>query len=98
MPTLTNPRRGKQFCKSTVRLGQKHLYPIVRATVLTAFLGYILVSVGLMYDLGKPYNIWHPLIMYNPHSVMFEVAATISNSIQSGRASWGSTSKCRSLE
>lgn len=55
-------------------LGQKHLYPILRATVLTAFLGYILVSVGLIYDLGKPYNIWHPLIMYNPHSVMFEVA------------------------
>jgi len=27
-----------------------------------------------MYDLGKPYNIWHPLIMWNPHSVMFEVA------------------------
>ena len=27
-----------------------------------------------MYDLGKPYNIWHPLIMRNPHSVMFEVA------------------------
>jgi Ni/Fe-hydrogenase subunit HybB-like protein len=55
-------------------LGQRHLYPILRATVLTAFLGYILVSVGLIYDLGKPYNIWHPLIMYNPHSVMFEVA------------------------
>jgi Ni/Fe-hydrogenase subunit HybB-like protein len=24
--------------------------------------------------LGKPYNIWHPLVMWNPHSVMFEVA------------------------
>jgi len=32
------------------------------------------VCVALMYDLGKPYNIWHPLIMRNPHSVMFEVA------------------------
>jgi Ni/Fe-hydrogenase subunit HybB-like protein len=30
--------------------------------------------VALLYDLGKPYNIWHPLIMWNPHSVMFEVA------------------------
>ena len=27
-----------------------------------------------MYDLGLPWNIWHPLIMRNPHSVMFEVA------------------------
>ena len=52
----------------------KRLQPIVRPTILTAFLGYLLVCVALMYDLGKPYNIWHPLIMRNPHSVMFEVA------------------------
>ena len=47
---------------------------LVRATVLNAFLGYILVSIGLLVDLGKPWNIWHPLVMWNPHSVMFEVA------------------------
>jgi len=47
--------------------------PIVRPAILTAFLGYSLVVVGLMFDLGRPYNIWHPLIMWNPHSVMFEV-------------------------
>jgi Ni/Fe-hydrogenase subunit HybB-like protein len=50
------------------------LRPIVRPTILTAFLGYVLVCVALMYDLGRPYRIWHPLIMRNPHSVMFEVA------------------------
>jgi Ni/Fe-hydrogenase subunit HybB-like protein len=47
--------------------------PIIRPTVLTAFLGYSLVIMALMYDLGRPYRIWHPLIMWNPHSVMFEV-------------------------
>jgi c(7)-type cytochrome triheme protein len=47
--------------------------PIIRPTILTAFLGYSLVIVGLMFDLGRPYNVWHPLIMWNPHSVMFEV-------------------------
>jgi len=52
----------------------KRLHSIVRPTVLTAFLGYVLVSVALMFDLGRPYRIWHPLIMRNPHSVMFEVA------------------------
>ncbi|PYX87400.1 MAG: Ni/Fe-hydrogenase cytochrome b subunit [Acidobacteria bacterium] len=52
----------------------KRLRPIVRPTVLTAFLGYVLVCVALMYDLGRPYRIWHPLVMRNPHSVMFEVA------------------------
>jgi Ni/Fe-hydrogenase subunit HybB-like protein len=55
-------------------LNIKRLHPIVRPTILTAFLGYVLVSVALLFDLGRPYNIWHPLIMRNPHSVMFEVA------------------------
>jgi len=55
-------------------LNIKRLKPIVRPTILTAFLGYALVSIALLFDLGRPYNIWHPLIMRNPHSVMFEVA------------------------
>jgi len=55
-------------------LNIKRWHPIVRPTVLTAFLGYLLVSLALLVDLGRPYNIWHPLIMRNPHSVMFEVA------------------------
>lgn len=48
--------------------------PIIRPTILTAFLGYALVAVALLYDLGRPYRIWHPMVMWNPHSVMFEVA------------------------
>jgi Ni/Fe-hydrogenase subunit HybB-like protein len=46
---------------------------IVRPTVLTAFLGYGFVVVALLFDLGKPWNIWHPIIMWNDRSVMFEV-------------------------
>jgi Ni/Fe-hydrogenase subunit HybB-like protein len=52
----------------------KKLKSIVRPTVLTAFLGYVLVCVGLFYDVGRGFVIWHPLVMWNPHSVMFEVA------------------------
>jgi Ni/Fe-hydrogenase subunit HybB-like protein len=52
----------------------RRFHPILRPAILTAFLGYALVAVALLYDLGKPYNIWHPLIMWNPHSVMFEGA------------------------
>jgi Ni/Fe-hydrogenase subunit HybB-like protein len=47
--------------------------PILRPAILTAFLGYILVVFGLIFDLGKPWNVWHPIIMWNPKSVMFEV-------------------------
>ncbi len=49
-------------------------HPILRPAILTAFLGYSLVVVGLLYDLGRPDRLWHPLVMWNPHSVMFEVA------------------------
>jgi Ni/Fe-hydrogenase subunit HybB-like protein len=47
--------------------------PILRPAILTAFLGYLLVCAALMFDLGRPWRIWHPLIMWNHHSVMFEV-------------------------
>ena len=48
--------------------------PIVRPTVLTGFLGYLFVIFALLYDLGQPWRIWHALVFWNPHSVMFEVA------------------------
>jgi Ni/Fe-hydrogenase subunit HybB-like protein len=48
-------------------------HEIVRPAVLTAFLGYIAVAVGLLFDLGLPWNIWHMIIFWNPHSPLFEV-------------------------
>ena len=48
--------------------------PVLRPAILTAFLGYSLVVVALLFDLGRPDRLWHPLVMWNPHSVMFEVA------------------------
>jgi Ni/Fe-hydrogenase subunit HybB-like protein len=52
----------------------KEFRPIARPAILTAFLGYLLVVVALLFDLGRGYRIWHPLVMWNPRSVMFEVA------------------------
>jgi len=51
----------------------KEYQPIVRPAILTSFLGYGLVIITLLIDLGKPYHIWHPMVMWNHHSVMFEV-------------------------
>jgi Ni/Fe-hydrogenase subunit HybB-like protein len=48
-----------------------------RPAILTAFLGYVAVAVGLLYDLGIPLNIWHPIIYPQPHSVLFEVAMCV---------------------
>jgi len=49
----------------------------VRAAVLTAFLGYIAVAIGLAFDLGLPWNIWHPMIYWQYRSVLFEVAMCV---------------------
>jgi len=48
-------------------------HPIVRPAILTAFLGYLAVVAGLLFDLGLPWNIWHMIIYWNPHSPLFEV-------------------------
>ncbi|HSK10210.1 MAG TPA: Ni/Fe-hydrogenase cytochrome b subunit, partial [Vicinamibacterales bacterium] len=45
----------------------------VRPAILTALLGYGAVVVGLLYDLGLPWNIWHLTIFWNPRSPLFEV-------------------------
>ena len=61
----------------------KKLYPILRPAILTAYLGYLLVVGGLFMDLGRPYNIWHPMIYWQHHSVMFEVGwcVTLYNTV-----------------
>lgn len=65
---------GFTICAITHIFNIEKYKPLARPAILTAFLGYLLVIFGLMYDLGKPYNIWHAIIYWNPRSVMFEVA------------------------
>jgi Ni/Fe-hydrogenase subunit HybB-like protein len=40
----------------------------VRPAMLSALLGYGAVVVGLIYDLGLPWNIWRLTIFWNPRS------------------------------
>jgi Ni/Fe-hydrogenase subunit HybB-like protein len=51
----------------------ERLHAVVRPAVLTAFLGYVAVAVGLLFDLGLPWNIWHMIAFWNPRSPLFEV-------------------------
>ncbi|MFH1745408.1 MAG: NrfD/PsrC family molybdoenzyme membrane anchor subunit [Planctomycetota bacterium] len=57
--------------------GLQKYHQFARPAILTALLGYIAVAVGLLYDLGLPWNIWHPMIMPQHHSVLFEVAMCV---------------------
>ncbi len=52
-------------------------HPFTRPAILTAFLGYIAVAVGIMYDLGLPWNIWHTIFFPQFRSVLFEVAMCV---------------------
>ncbi len=46
----------------------------VRPAILAALLGYIVYATGLLMDLGRPWFIWHPMIYWQHHSVLFEVS------------------------
>ncbi len=52
---------------------REEFHPLVKPAVLTAFLGYMAVIISLLVDLGLPWNIWHMIIYWNPHSPLFEV-------------------------
>ncbi len=57
--------------------GREKYRCFVRPAILTALLGYLAVAVGLLYDLGLPWHIWHPMIYPQYHSVLFEVAMCV---------------------
>jgi len=65
---------GFAIAAAVYLLGFERYRPVVRSAVLLSFLGYLTVCVGMMYELGLPWRIWHPIVMWNRHSVLFEVA------------------------
>jgi len=67
---------GGYTLASTVYLfGLKQYYPVLRPAILTGFLGYFFVVVGLLVDLGQPWRIAYPVLYsYGVTSVMFLVA------------------------
>jgi len=48
--------------------------PILRRAILLALLGYGSFIVSLIFDLGLPWHIYMPVISWQHHSVMFEIA------------------------
>jgi Ni/Fe-hydrogenase subunit HybB-like protein len=55
-------------------LGLRDYRPIVRPAILTGFLGYLFVVIGLLADLGRPWKLPVPMVYsFGTGSVMFEV-------------------------
>src|ERR1700746_1275488 len=55
-------------------LGFERYRPVLRTAVQGSVPGYISVIAGMMYELGLPSRIWHPIVMWNRHSMLFEVS------------------------
>ena len=55
----------------------KEFKPLLRPSVLTAFLGYIMVAVALLVDLGHPERIWYMMIHWNHTSVLLEIGICV---------------------
>ena len=53
--------------------GGETMKPLLRPAILTGFIGYVLVVLALLLDLGQYYRIWHLIIYWNFHSPLFEV-------------------------
>jgi Ni/Fe-hydrogenase subunit HybB-like protein len=54
--------------------GMKKYHPVLRPAILTGFLGYFFVIVGLCFDLGRPWRLPYPMfVSYGVTSVMFLV-------------------------
>jgi Ni/Fe-hydrogenase subunit HybB-like protein len=55
----------------------KQFKPLLRPSILTAFLGYIMVVIALLVDLGHPERIWYMMIHMNPTSVLLEIGICV---------------------
>ncbi len=45
----------------------------MKPAILIAFLGYGCSCTALLFDIGLPQRFWHPILMWNAHSFLFEV-------------------------
>ncbi len=53
--------------------GEKY-HPVARCAVLIALCAYSGAAISLFYEIGMPWRIWGPIVFWNPHSPLFEVA------------------------
>jgi Ni/Fe-hydrogenase subunit HybB-like protein len=58
---------------------REHFHALARPVLLFALLGYTCACIALFADLGKYYNIWHPLLpsMWQGNSALFEVGMCV---------------------
>lgn len=68
---------GFLMAGSVYILGIDEFKPLLRPSVLTALIGYIMVAIALLVDLGQPLRIWYMMIHWNGTSVLLEIGICV---------------------
>jgi Ni/Fe-hydrogenase subunit HybB-like protein len=58
-------------------LSIKRFEVIGKLAVLLGFLGYSTAGMVLLFDLGQPLRFWHPIVFWQPHSLLWEVTMCV---------------------
>jgi len=55
----------------------KRFEAVGKLAVLLGFLGYSTAGMVLLMDLGQPLRFWHPIVYWQPHSLLWEVTMCV---------------------
>jgi molybdopterin-containing oxidoreductase family membrane subunit len=55
----------------------KRFESIGKLAVLLGFLGYSTAGMVLLMDLGQPLRFWHPIVFWQPHSLLWEITMCV---------------------
>ena len=66
------------LCAAVYLMDLKHYQPIARTATFIGLIGYSMAVLTLLLDIGRPDRFWHPLVFWNPHSVLWEVTMCVT--------------------
>ncbi|MFZ5911511.1 MAG: NrfD/PsrC family molybdoenzyme membrane anchor subunit [Chloroflexota bacterium] len=55
----------------------KRMEVVGKLAVLLGFLGYSAAGLVIFFDLGQPLRIWHPIVFWQPHSLLWEITMCV---------------------
>lgn len=55
----------------------KRMEIVGKLAVLLGFLGYSAAGMVLLFDLGQPLRFWHPVVFWQPHSLLWEITMCV---------------------
>ncbi len=50
---------------------------VAKLAVLLGFLGYTTAGMVIWFDLGQPFRFWHPMVFWQPHSLLWEITMCV---------------------